>query len=604
MITKLKTTFSAHGGPLKPLVVTEPKKNLKFLELESAPRITLTQRQLCDLELLLNGGFSPLEGFMDEETYHSVVNDARLTDGTVWPIPIVLDVDDRTNYKEGTVLLLCDTFNEPYAFFTITSIYKPNKKKEAKKVYDTTDRDHFGVRQLFEATGKYYLGGKIEGLKEIPHYDFTDFRLTPTELRRVFKKFGWEKIIGFQTRNPLHRAHYTLIKDAAKMHDAKILLHPSVGQTKDGDIDYITRTRCYIHLYNNYMQDFGMLSLLPLAMRMAGPREAVLHAIIRKNYGCTHFIVGRDHASPGKDSSGRPYYGEYDAHDFLKSFEKELAITPVLFKEMVYVKEKKQYLPINKVNKKHTVLKISGTEVREKLLNNEPLPQWLSFPEIIDELRENAQRKKNKGVTIFFTGLPSAGKSTLAKMLSYKLTEIQEREISLLDGDVIRSNLSKGLGFSREDRFANITRLGFVANEITKHKGIAICAAVAPYADARDYNRNVISQNGHYIEIYLSTPLEVCIKRDVKGLYRMAKNKKLKGMTGIDDPYEAPMNPEIMINTAEKSPKECINQIISYLIEKQILSQKSIKLVQYANQDYESGELPKLLHKYQHAVDL
>ncbi|MGI8419075.1 MAG: bifunctional sulfate adenylyltransferase/adenylylsulfate kinase [Candidatus Levyibacteriota bacterium] len=605
MITKLETTFLAHGGLLKPLVITESSKRQKLLEqFETALRITLTQRQLCDLELLLNGGFSPLEGFMDENTYQSVVNDARLTDGTVWPIPIVLDVDDISNYKEGTILLLCDAYNEPYALFTITSIYQPDKKKEAKKVYDTTDTDHFGVRQLFDATGKYYLGGKIEGLKEIPHYDFTDFRLTPTELRKVFKKFGWEKVIGFQTRNPLHRAHYTLIKDAAKTYEAKILLHPSVGQTKDGDIDYITRTRCYIHLYNNYMQDFGMLSLLPLAMRMAGPREAVLHAIIRKNYGCTHFIVGRDHASPGKDRLGKPYYGEYDAHDFLKSCEKELAITPVLFKEMVYVKEKKQYLPINKVNKKHTILKISGTQVRERLLNNEPLPDWLSFPEIIDELRENAGRKKKKGVTIFFTGLPSSGKSTLAKMLLYKLTEIQEREISLLDGDVIRSNLSKGLGFSREDRYTNITRLGFVANEITKHKGIAICAAIAPYADARTYNRNLISPNGHYIEIYLSTPLEVCIKRDVKGLYRKAKKNKLKGMTGIDDPYETPTNPAITINTAKKTPKECINQIISYLIEKQILSQKSIKLIQYQNPDQAAGALPRLLHKYQHAVDL
>ena len=602
---KLETTFSAHGGNLKSLVVNDLKKrNTLLKQLENAPRITLNQRQLCDLELLLNGGFSPLEGFMDENDYTSVVDNARLANGIVWPIPVVLDVNDISKYKNGTVLLLCDTYNEPYAFFTISSIYQPNKKKEARKVYGTTDTHHFGVQHLMDVTAKYYLGGKVEGLKEISHYDFTDYRHSPTELRTVFKNFGWKKIIGFQTRNPLHRVHHALIKDAADTYHANILLHPSVGQTKSGDIDYITRTRCYIHLYNNYMQDFGMLSLLPLAMRMAGPKEAVLHAIIRKNYGCTHFIVGRDHASPGKNLSGKPYYGEYDAHDLLKSFEKDLEIIPILFKEMVYVKERKVYLPVNKVKKTDTILRISGTELREKLFNNEPLPQWLSFPEIIDELRENAQRKKNKGFTIFFTGLPSAGKSTLAKMLFHKLTEIQEREISLLDGDVIRSNLSKGLGFSKEDRFENITRLGFVANEITKHKGIAICAAIAPYADAREHNRKLISQSGHYIEIYLSTPLEECIKRDVKGLYRKAKKNKLKGMTGIDDPYEIPLHSEIVVDTTKKSPKECINMIISYLIQKEILNQRSIKLMQFQNQDEVSGSFPKRRHKYQHAVDL
>jgi sulfate adenylyltransferase len=573
MTKEKRTKYTAHGGSLKPLLVTNNKRRqILHKKIENAPRISLNQRQICDLELLINGGFSPLTGFMDEQTYQSVIDTMRLPNGTIWSIPIVLDVHDASSYAIGDELVLCDTYNEPYALFTITSIYKPDKINEAKKVYGTTDTHHFGVQQIFNNTGDYYLGGTIEGLNNIVHYDFSEYRYTPAQLRKKFEEFGWENVIGFQTRNPLHKVHYTLIKEAAKKLGANVLLHPSVGQTKDGDIDYITRTKCYIHFQKLYMNKQTFLSLLPLAMRMAGPREAVLHAIIRKNYGCTYFIVGRDHASPGKNRMGKPYYGEYDAHDLLNSIKDELGITPILFKEMVYVQEEKKYIPINKVKKHHTIMRISGTEVRKKLENNEPLPEWLSFPEIVAELRTNAQRKKQKGLTIFFTGLPSAGKSTLARILYYKLLEMQDREISLLDGDVIRYNLSKGLGFSKEDRYTNITRLGFVANEITRHKGIAICAAIAPYADAREYNRQLISQTGNYVEIYLSTPIDICIKRDVKQLYSMAKKKKLKNMTGIDDPYEAPENPEIAINTDEKSVEECVDTILAYLKTNNLLT--------------------------------
>jgi sulfate adenylyltransferase len=573
MIRQKGTKYAAHGGFLKPLLITDSKrKKVLQKKIENARRISLNQRQISDLELLINGGFSPLNGFMDKQTYESVVKTMRLPDGTLWPIPIVLDVPDASPYAVGDELVLCDAYNEPYALFTLTSIYKPDKLKEAKEVYGTTDTHHFGVQQIFNTTGNYYLGGTIEGLKNVIHYDFSEYRYTPLKLREKFAELGWENVIGFQTRNPLHKVHHALIKEAAARLHANVLLHPSVGQTKHGDIDYITRTKCYIHFQKLYMNNQTFLSLLPLAMRMAGPREALLHAIIRKNYGCTYFIVGRDHASPGKNKLGKPYYGEYDAHDLLNSVKNELGITPILFKEMVYVQEEKKYTPIDKVKKHHTILRISGTEVRKKLENNEPLPEWLSFPEIVAELRLNAQRKKQKGLTIFFTGLPSSGKSTLARILYYKLLEIQEREISLFDGDVIRYNLSKGLGFSKEDRYINITRLGFVANEITKHKGIAICAAIAPYADAREYNRKLISQTGNYVEIYLSTPLDVCIKRDVKQLYSMAKKKKLKNMTGIDDPYEPPENPEIAINTDEKSIKECIDIVLAYLKTNNLLT--------------------------------
>lgn len=535
-------------------------------------RLNLNTRQLCDLELIMNEGFYPLKGFLDEENYKSVVDKMRLKNGVLWPIPVVLDVNNKEAYKVGQKLTLCDEYGKPLAFLTINSIYQAHKLMEAKKVYGTTDTSHFGVKQLFNYVGKYYLGGDVQRIDSVDRYDFMEFRHTPKQLKKLFKEYGWKTIIGFQTRNPLHKAHYTMIQQAAKQYDAKILLHPSVGMTKNDDIDYITRTKCYILLYEKYIKDFAFLSLLPLAMRMAGPREALWHAIIRKNYGCTHFIIGRDHASPGKNSMNKPFYKPYAAQKLFKKYAKEIGIEPIFFHEMVYVEGKQNYFSVNRVKKGQIVKNISGTEFRSIIAKNEKIPDWFSFPEIIEEIRKNITRQQKDGLTIFFTGLPSAGKSTLARHLHFRLLEIQNKNVTLLDGDIIRQNLSKGLGFTKEDRNANIARIGFVANEITKHKGIAICAAIAPYEEARQKNRIMIGENGYYIEVYVATPAHVCEQRDIKGLYKLARKGKLKDMTGVNDAYEIPSHPEIIIQTEDKTPKDCVDEIITYLTERKLIS--------------------------------
>lgn len=561
-----------HGGVLKNLMVKDSKRIEEILQkLPNTPRLNLSTRQLCDLELLMNGGFSPLEGFMDKDDYESVVKNMRLKNGTLWPIPIVLDVSDIKNYKIGSELILCDQYGKPLSLFTISSIYKPSKKTEAKFVYGTTDQTHFGVNQLMEYTGNFYLGGRVEGINNIDHYDFTEIRLTPEQIHKLRVADKSDKLIGFQTRNPLHKAHYTMIKKAAEKYKAKVLIHPSVGMTKIDDVDYITRTKSYKLLHKNYSNNFSYLSLLPLAMRMAGPREALWHAIIRKNYGCTHFIVGRDHAGPGSAKDGTPFYGIYEAQELVKKYSKELNIIPIFINEMVYVEELNEYLQADQVKESHTIKKISGTRFREMIQNDEHIPEWFSFPEIISEVKRGVIRQKKDGLTLFFTGLPSAGKSTIALNLYYLLLEVQNKNITILDGDVVRNNLSKGLGFSKEDRDTNIARIGFVANEITKHRGIAICSAIAPFEQARQQNRKLISSNGNYIEVYISTPAEVCKQRDVKGLYKMASVGKLKGLTGFDDSYEVPSNPEITIDTENRTPKECVDDIVKYLIDRDLI---------------------------------
>lgn len=529
------------------------------------PRLNLTDRQLFDLELILTGGFHPLNGFLNHSDYESVVENMKLSNGELWPMPIVLDVASDHTYKLNDEIILCDKYGNPIASFKVESIYKPDKVKEAKLVFGTNDLLHPGVKYLMESTKDVYLGGKVSGISLSPKYDFKELRKTPKELRDFFKKKGWKKVIAFQTRNPIHRAHFDLIKRAVDENKAKALIHPVVGLTKEGDIDYITRVRAYKSLHSGRAKDFAELALLPLAMRMAGPREAIWHALIRKNHGCTHFIIGRDHAGPGNDSTGKPFYGPYEAQELAKKYENEIGIKLLTSEELSYVEEIKGYLRASEIKPGQTVKNISGTNFRRMLLNNEEIPEWFSFPEVINELRIGAQKSAVKGTVIFFTGLSGSGKSTIANILATKLLEIQNKKITVLDGDVVRQNLSKGLGFSKEDRNTNVRRIGFVAGEVARHGGIAICAAIAPYSESRDQNRQSISREGNYVEVFVSTPLSVCKKRDVKGLYKQAKHGKIKGLTGLDDPYEVPVNPEIVINTTKYKAEQCATQIIEFL---------------------------------------
>ena len=528
---------------------------------------TLTDRQICDLELLLNGAFSPLKGFMTKTDYNSVLETMRLSDGTLWPLPITLDISEAVaeSISIGQKLTLRDKEGFPLAMLSIEEIWKPDLLNECEKVFNTNDELHPAVYHLIQASNPVYVGGTLEGIALPNHFDYKSLRHTPRELREEFIKLKWTNVIAFQTRNPLHKAHVELTKRAAQEVDGNVLIHPVVGLTKPGDVDYYTRVRCYQKVLPHYPNGIAMLSLLPLAMRMGGPREAVLHAIIRRNYGCNFFIVGRDHAGPGKDSNGNPFYGLYDAQDLVKKYQDELEIQLIPFKALVYVNEKKKYMAIDEVPGDCFPLNISGTELRTKLEQDLEIPDWFSFPEIIEELKKAKPPLNQRGFTVFFTGLSGAGKSVLAKGLLFKLLEINQRPVTLLDGDIVRTHLSSELGFSKEHRSINVQRIGFVASEITKNGGIAICAPIAPYRSDRQFNRKLISQFGGYIEVHVNTPLEVCEERDVKGLYAKAREGIVKEFTGVSDPYESPENPEISIDSTEVAPPVLIQKIISVI---------------------------------------
>jgi len=553
-----------HGGKLNDRMVSA--KEAMELKIKAKDYLSwdLSDRQQCDVELILNGGFSPLGGFLGQQDYDSVVSNLRLADGSLWPIPITLDVTEvfAEKVKKGINIALRDPEGVLLGVMQISDIWAPDKKREAELVYGTEDSSHPAVDYLFNKANNVYLGGSISGVEMPAHYDFKSFRDTPKELRERFKKLGWRKIVAFQTRNPMHRAHLEISFRAAKISEANLLIHPVVGMTKPGDIDYYSRVRCYEHIIQKYPEQTTMLSLLPLAMRMGGPREALWHAIIRKNYGCTHLIVGRDHAGPGKDSKGNDFYGPYDAQDMVKKHEKELGITMVPFQMMVYVKERAEYMTQDEVKEGQSVLQISGTEFRRRLQEGLDIPEWFSFAEVVQELRKTYPPKIKQGFTIFFTGLSGSGKSTIAKALMVKLMEMGGRALTLLDGDLVRKNLSSELGFSREHRDINILRIGFVANEITKNGGVAICAPIAPYKGTRKAVRETISKSGGFFEVFVDTSLEICEARDRKGLYAKARAGIIKEFTGISDPYESPENAELVINTEDCLPDEAAQRII------------------------------------------
>jgi sulfate adenylyltransferase len=553
-----------HGGVLKELYLPEHLADEIKLQASEYPSWDLTARQLCDIDLLLNGAFSPLDGFLGQADYESVCDTMRLSNGLLWPMPITLDVSEAfaERIAPGTAIALRDQEGVLIATMEVEEIWSPDKQAEARRVFGTSDDCHPGVDYLLHQAGPVYLGGRVQGIEPPTYYDFKLLRDTPSELRGRFRKMGWRKVVAFQTRNPLHRAHQELTFRAAREADANLLIHPVVGMTKPGDIDHFTRVRCYEHVLDEYPEQTTTLSLLNLAMRMAGPREAIWHAIIRKNYGCTHLIVGRDHASPGSDRNGEPFYGPYDAQELYRQHEEELDITMVPFKSMVYVENKAEYMASDETEPGDKVLELSGAEFKRRLREGLDIPEWFSYPKVLDELRRAHPPRHEQGFTVFFTGLSGSGKSTIANALMVKLLEDGSRPVTLLDGDIVRKNLSSELTFSKEHRDLNIQRIGFVASEITKNRGIAICAPIAPYAHTRRLVRRAIEQHGGFIEIFVATPLEVCESRDRKGLYAKARAGILKGFTGIDDPYEEPENPEIVLDTQELSPDLAAHRIL------------------------------------------
>ena len=551
-------------APISELYVSYDSAQKLKVEAGQLPSWDLTPRQICDLELLMNGGFHPLKGFMSQADYDGVVANMRTADGTLWPMPITLDVSEAfaDKVEPGQDIALRDQEGVILAILSISDKWVPNKSAEAEGVFGADDLAHPAVNYLHNQAGKVYLGGPVIGIQQPVHYDFKARRDTPNELRAFFRKMGWRKIVAFQTRNPLHRAHQELTFRAAREAEANLLIHPTVGMTKPGDVDHFTRVRCYEAVLGQYPAATTHMSLLGLAMRMGGPREAMWHAIIRRNHGVTHFIVGRDHAGPGKNSQGKDFYGPYDAQDLVAKHAAEIGIEVVPFKQMVYVQEKAQYFPVDEVPEGATVLDISGTELRRRLREGLEIPDWFSFPEVVQELRRTSPARSKQGFTVFFTGLSGSGKSTIANALMVKLMEMGGRPVTLLDGDVVRKHLSSELGFSKEHRDLNIKRIGYVASEITKNGGIAICAPIAPYTATRRAVREMVESFGAFVETHVATSLEECERRDRKGLYKLAREGKIKEFTGISDPYEAPTKAELVVDTENVDVDHCAHQVL------------------------------------------
>ncbi len=564
----VKETFpDPHGGKLVDLIVDRERA----IEIKAGsrdwPSHDLTGRQLCDLELLLNGGFSPLSGYMTRIDYEGVCQSMRLSNGLLWPVPVMLDVTEEVakTLKLDSVLALRDEEGVMLAVLHVEDVWQPDRKAEAEAVFSSVNQDHPGVSYLLDSTKTFYVGGRLEGLQEVSHYDYQQLRHTPANLRTEFSKRDWREVVAFQTRNPMHRAHQEITLRAAREAKANLLIHPVVGMTKPGDVDHYTRVRCYQALIDRYPKKTAMLSLLPLAMRMAGPREVVWHAIIRKNYGCSHLIVGRDHAGPGSDSAGNPFYGPYEAQDLLRKYEEEVGVRMVPFKMMVYVQELDSYVAQDEVPTGKHALNISGTDLRHHLAEGRDIPPWFTFPDVADELRRSHPPRNRQGFTVLFTGLSGSGKSTIANVLLVKFLEMGGRPVTLLDGDIVRRHLSSELGFSREHRDLNINRIGYVASEITKNGGIALCAPIAPYDAVRKQVRGMVSPLGGFILVHVATPLEICEQRDRKGLYAKARAGIIKEFTGISDPYEEPSDAHLVIDTTDITPELAAQQILVHL---------------------------------------
>ncbi len=551
------------------LVDDEQHMVLKKLT-SSMPDVILNDRQICDFELLVTGVFSPLKGFMNQIDYESVLDRMRLSSGEIWPVPICLDIGETlaNSLEVGQSVVLRDQEGFPLGVMNLDDIWPVEPEKEALSVYNTLDQTHPGVDYLFNKSGQYYIGGSIQALNLPIHSDFRQIRMTPAEVRKAFEKLGWKRIVGFQTRQPIHRPQFEMTIQAMRQAKANLLLLPVAGIPRPGDFDHYTRMRCYQKLESHYPPNAHMINLLPLSMRMAGPRDAVLHMIIGKNFGCTHFVIGHNHGSPGKDSEGNPFYGYDQAAELAGEAAGELGIEAVSFEEMVYLPFDDEFKLVSQVREDQDSISFSGGDIRDRIRNGKRVPEWASFPEVLTELDRSYPPPSRQGFTIFLTGLSGAGKSTIARVLYSRFMEIGTRPVSLLDGDIVRRNLSSELNFSKEHRDINVRRISFVASEITKNRGIAICAPIAPYERTRTEIRKTIEAYGGFFEIHVATPISECEKRDRKGMYAKARAGLLKGFTGVDDPYEAPEQPELRIDTTNLTPDEAAQEVLLLLSEK------------------------------------
>ncbi len=566
-MTGNRTPIEPHGEKLINLLVDDDRAEVLRGIARNLPDLSLNNRQLCDLELLATGVFSPLDGFMKRLDYESVLDRMRLQNDVVWPIPICLDVSETfaQTLESGQSIALRDPEGFLLAVLHVEEIWPVDRAKEAALVYGTENEDHPGVAYLNHHLGDFYVGGAIEVLHLPIHFDFKQIRLSPQEVRNMYDKYGWKRIVGFQTRHPIHRPQFEMTIHAMRENNANLLLLPVTGITRPGDFDHYTRVRCYRAVTRHYPPNSFILNLLPLALRSAGPRSALLDTIISKNFGCTHFIVGHDHAGPGADSRGKAFYPANAAQKLAEQYADDIGVTVLSFDEIVYLPFEDEYRFADKVPAGAQTISLSGSDIRKRFHEGRRIPDWATFPEVVEELQKAYPSPKNQGLTIFLTGFPGAGKSTIANVLYSRFLEIGERPVTLLDGDIVRRHLSSELSFSKEHRDINVRRIGFVASEITKNRGIAICAPIAPYKTTRNEIRSAIEAYGGFIEVHVSTPLEECEKRDRKGMYAKARAGLIKGFTGVDAPYEVPQSSELKIDTTHLTPEESAQEILLFL---------------------------------------
>ena len=559
--------IAPHGSHLVDLLVDEERAAEIREQSRDWPSVDLDQRQLCDLELLLNGGYSPLEGFMGSAEYESVCAGMHLADGTLWPLPVTLDVPAKLaeSFANGDRLALRDEEGVMIAVLRIEELWQPDRKAEVRALFGTDDASHPGVAQHLQRTHQWAVAGRVEGLQLPAHHDYRELRLTPLELRRKFKRLGWRRVLAFQTHRTIHRSQHAMMIEAVQEAGASLLIHPVVGLNRPGDVDHYTRVRCYQALMPHYPKFMARLNLLPLAVRGGGPKEALLHAIVHKNHGCSHLMVDFDGAGSVLETSGAPSYGPEEAAAIVAQHAEELGVEMIPTEEVVYLEHRKRYVKADEVPEDGRVLRLDAGEIRRRLDDGREIPEWFTYPAVARELQRTHPKRGTQGFTVFFTGLSGSGKSTIGNALRVKLLELGGRGVTLLDGDLVRKSLSSELGFSKEHRDLNIRRIGFVAGEITRAGGVAICAPIAPYDVVRRDVREMSQRCGGFVLVHVSTPLEVCEARDRKGMYAKARAGIIKEFTGISDPYEEPADAEVVIDTSSISPAEATREVLLYL---------------------------------------
>ncbi|OIQ51390.1 putative bifunctional SAT/APS kinase [Pseudodesulfovibrio hydrargyri] len=525
--------------------------------------VNLNPCQLCDLEMLLNRAFHPLDGYLGRKDYESVLSDMRLSDGTLWPLPICLGVSAEfaANLEEGECVAVRDAEGFMLAVLTVSDIWKPDLAAEARAIHGPEARREPVDACCCGLGEPWYIGGRVEGVSYPQRYDFTDIRLTPAEVRRSFAQKGRRKVMAVQAGRPLHRADRAMLEEIAREQGVDLLLSPQLRPSMYFSVDHFSLVRSFRQFTETFPRSMASLNLTPWFERRMGPRGALLRAVVNRNYGCTHMLVWDGaKAEPRRNILSE----DYEAHiRWLADHREETGIVSVAEHCMVLDPASGKYV------RSETGVRCANDHnaVVDLLTRGEPVPEWMSFPGVLEELSRTYKPRWKQGITLFLTGLSGAGKSTLAKVLFVKLLELNSRPVTLLDGDIVRTNLSSELSFSREHRNLNVTRIGFVASEIVKNGGVAICAPIAPYAESRRQAREAVEEYGGFVEIHVSTPLAACERRDRKGIYAKARAGIIKGMTGVDDPYVEPENPELRIDTSELSPDEAAHEVLLYLRE-------------------------------------